>query len=176
MNRGDLVRFFDKYENKIEFKPSSFVEDSFDSIDSFLDSLVVYPPYLNTDYVPKSVSESEEDLFLKSVQEDPTKMYKKQISWASGSLTGAQVEELTELIGWHMNRYAGTGKTIIVNYPTEEQLKEYEQEVVYYTDLKKGILYFNLFVQELDESNKMNKNYVYTFNLKYDMEGKVVIR
>lgn len=176
MNNGILISSFDKFENKITIKPEEYKEETIDS-ESYLKDIGVGLPYigvLSKSYVPSNLkTDGERDEYLREVEKDPNYMYKKKISWAYGEITAAQLAELVELIGYHLNK--NNNVATVVKVATPEQLSEYNQKVVYYTD-EEGILYLNLYVEEIHESSDTKKSYFYTFKLKYDMDGKVTIR
>lgn len=176
LNRGDLSTIFEPFSNKVSFEPDRYVEEDFDK--EYLNELVVGVPYLGThsrDYIPSSINEgTEEEEYLRRLKNDPELMYRKNISWASGSITQKQFDDLAELVGYHLNKNSNS-TAIIVSTPSAEQLEEYGQEVIYYTD-KKGTLYLNLYVEEFNESANTKKSYCYTYRLNYDMEGKINIR
>lgn len=177
-NDTDLISFFEKYENKISFTPDHYKEESIDS-DLYLSDLNVSGiPYIGTSLRPYVPTAIKEELAKKSFErefiKDPDIVYKKNISWASGSLTYDNLEELIELIGFHLNKNSNN-KTIIVRLPSQEELMEFGEEVVYYTN-KSGVLHLNVFVDEIDSTTDIKKSYCYTFRLKYDMAGKVTIK
>lgn len=178
INRGSLISIFDKYENKINLEPTEFTEEDLTDKD-YLDKLIVGIPYLGTNsrpYVPSTIKagSADEEEYIRKEREDQDFVYRKQISWADGSLDADGVTELTELVGYHLNRNSNNS-VVIVHIPSTEQLQENEQQVVYYTD-DKGVLYLNLSIEEVNEVTEKKKEYFYTYRLKYDMDGKVTIK
>lgn len=177
LNSGDLISYFDKYNNKVDFEPDNVQEEQIDA-DKYLDGIDVEPPYIGTSlrpYIPSAIDGTpEEDEYLNNLEKDPNFMYKKNISWASGSVTIDQLTELIELVGYHVNK-GKTDVSIFVNLPTVEQMSESGKEVLYYTD-DKGVLYLNLYVEEINKNTNTKKSYNYTYSLQYDMYGKITIR
>lgn len=149
------------------------VESSIDS-DSYLDGIEAENPYLGT-YIPGSAGESdaEKELFEEAMEKDPRYIYKKQIDWSQKQITNDQCTELTELVGWDLNKDS-INTTYIVRTPTPEELEEANGTYVYYVD-DNGILYLTLHVDEVNKVNDTSTTYVKTFKLQYDMEGYVNI-
>lgn len=177
MNNGSLISSFEKFDNKVVLKPDKFKEEPVDS-KNYLKDLVVGVPYIgdsDKSYLPTDKDTKEEiQNYFTELEKDPNYMYKKQISWAYGEITSSQTKELVELVGYHLNKNSNNVTTIL-KVPTPEQLSEYNQKVVYYTD-DEGVLYLNLYVEEINKSSNTKKSYCYTFKLKYGMDGKVTIR
>lgn len=176
LNDIELVSSFDKFNNKVKFEPNNYWEEVIKPGNNLSD-LEVGVPYIGTasrPYIPSSISKEEEDEYLRKLKEDPLFVYKKNISWADGSVTHPELEELIELVGYHLNQN-NKGTISIVRIPTIEELEAWEKELLFYTD-KEGILYLNIYVEESDEVNNTRKIYCETFKLKYDMYGRVTIR
>lgn len=175
-NKGELVFLFQKYENKIRFQPDSYIEVSIDS-EQYLKDIIVGVPYIGTlsrEYIPTNIdNEGEKEEYLRNIAKDENYVYKKNIDWSSGEITGDELKELVELIGYHLNKYSSD--TVIVQVPSVEQLDEYGEEVIFYTD-NNGILYINLYVEEINTSTDIKKEYYFTYRLEYDMYGKIIIR
>lgn len=176
INDLTLIEFFEKYENKVSYEPEFFAEETIDK--EYLNSLTVGTPYLGThsrNYIPSSIEGTpEEKEYNKNLAKDPMFMYKKNIDWSSGSITIDQYNELTELVGYHLNKNNNSVATI-VSIPSNDVLDEYSQEVLYYTE-KDGTLNINIYVEEVDISTTVKKTYLYTYKLKYGMDGKIIIR
>lgn len=176
MNSDEIVSYFERFDNKISLEPDHYTETQIDDVEFYLSELKVGVPYIGTSlhtYIPSNLSEDEKIDFLRELENDPNYAYKKTISWANNSLTVDEYEELIELVGYHLNRNASSTSTF-VSIPSNEELEEYGQEVLYYTD-GTGTLFLNVSVEEVNSSSSISKTYCYTFRLKYDMKGKVTI-
>lgn len=176
INDITLVTYFEKFENKVSFEPEHFKEEKVDK--EYLNTLNVGAPYIGTQsrpYIPPSVLGSEaERAFLRDLEKDPTIMYKKNIDWSSGEITSDQIKELIELVGYHLNKN-NNNVTTLVELPTLEELEEYDQEVIYYTE-SEGTLNLNISVEEVNVKSITKRTYCYTYKLKYGMDGKITIR
>lgn len=175
LNRGELISHFEEFNNKVVIEPDEVTVSTIDDIDSKLSDIIVGAPYLgsNGTYIPSSISDGEKISYLRQLAKDPTYVYKKNINWSNGSLTSEELTDLVELVGFHLNKKLDNTYTV-VSLPTTEQLVEGGEEVYYYTD-DNGILYINLFVEEVNILSSESKTYLHTYKLKYNMEGKVDI-
>ena len=171
----NLVDVFEKFNNKVSIEDSTLPTGG--GSGSSLDGLDVDDPSIGSYeglFIPEAIPESEKPHYVEELKKDPEFMYKKKISWAYGTVTNDQFNELVELIEYHLGKDS-TEYTYVVTPQSPEQMSSAGNEVYFYTD-DDGVLYLNLSVSEVEESSgNITQTYAQTFELKYDLDGYVNI-
>ena len=176
MNNKDLIKTFNQYFNKVDFEPQGVITKEIED-KQLLSDIIAGLPYIGDatfKYIPSNIPENERAYYLSQLNKNPDYMYMKNINWSSGQITNDQYKELVELVGYHLNKNSGD-TNYIVETPSPEELEKRDLQLNYYTD-EDGILYLNIYVTEVTDDSEVTKEYIYTFQLKYDMNGKVVIK